>query len=89
MRRAVNRCTTRVTEWQLRRSQGRQRTRWRDEIRAFAGQDETHWDRAGRGGECWERPLCCRGLVMADDNDAGSGFQNTYTDLINTQRIDN
>ncbi len=35
-----NRWTTRLTEWQQRngrRNQGRQRVRWRDEIRAFAG----------------------------------------------------
>ncbi len=40
MRRRDNRWTTRVTEWQSRdgrRNQGRQRVRWRDEIRAFAG----------------------------------------------------
>ncbi len=40
MRRRDNRWTTRVTEWQPRngrRNQGRQRVRWRDEIRAFAG----------------------------------------------------
>ncbi len=40
MRRSDNRWTTRVTEWQPRngrRNQGRQRIRWRDEIRAFAG----------------------------------------------------
>ncbi len=35
-----NKWTTRVTEWQPRngrRNQGRQRVRWRDEIRAFVG----------------------------------------------------
>ena len=35
-----NRWTVRVTEWQTRygkRNQGRQRTRWRDEIGGFAG----------------------------------------------------
>ncbi len=39
MRRGDDRWTTLRTEWQPRncRSQGRQRTRWRDEIRAFAG----------------------------------------------------
>ncbi len=40
MRRRDNRWTTRVTEWQPkngRRNQGRQRVRWRDEIRVFAG----------------------------------------------------
>ncbi len=40
MRRMDNRWTKRVTEWQPRnskRSQGRQRIRWRDEIAAFAG----------------------------------------------------
>ncbi len=39
MGRCDNRWTTRVTEWQPwngRRNQGRQRVRWRDEIRAFA-----------------------------------------------------
>ncbi len=40
MRRTDNRWTKRVTEWQPRnskRSQGRQRIRWRDEIAAFTG----------------------------------------------------
>ena len=40
MRRRDNRWTVRLTEWQPRdgkRSQGRQRTRWRDEIKRFAG----------------------------------------------------
>ncbi len=40
MRRRDNRWTTRVTEWQPRngrRNKGRQRVRWRGEIRAFAG----------------------------------------------------
>ncbi len=40
MRRRDNRWATRVTEWQPRNgrgSQGRQRVRWRYEIRAFAG----------------------------------------------------
>ncbi len=40
MRRPNKRWTTRVTEWQPRngrRSQGRQRVRWRDEVKAFAG----------------------------------------------------
>ncbi len=40
MPRCDNRWTTRETEWQPRngrRNQGRQRVRWRDEIRAFAG----------------------------------------------------
>ncbi len=40
MRRMHNRWTKRVTEWQPRnskRSQGRQKIRWRDEIVAFAG----------------------------------------------------
>ncbi len=40
MRKRHNGWTTRVTEWQPRngrRNQGRQRVRWRDEIRAFAG----------------------------------------------------
>ncbi len=40
MRKLDNRWTMRVTEWQprnARRNQGRQRIRWRDEIRAFAG----------------------------------------------------
>ncbi len=44
MRRRDNRWTTRVTEWQPRngrRNQSRQRIRWRDEIRAFAG---TSWN---------------------------------------------
>ncbi len=45
MRRRDNRWTTRVTEWQPgngRRSQGRLRVRWRDEIRAFADQAGVH-----------------------------------------------
>ncbi len=44
MRRRDNRWTTRGTEWQPRngrRNKGRQRVRWRDEIRAFAGQGLT------------------------------------------------
>ncbi len=73
MRRTDNRWTKRVTEWQPRnskRSQGRQRIRWRDEIVAFAG---VRWssltsDRE-EGGRGWERPLSCSGLAMADDDD--------------------
>ncbi len=40
MRKRDNRWTTRVTEWQPkngRRNQGRQRVRWKEEIRAFSG----------------------------------------------------
>ncbi len=39
MRKTDNRWLTKVTEWQPRHraSQGRQMTRWRDEIRAFTG----------------------------------------------------
>ncbi len=67
MRRLDNRGTTRVTEWQPRngkRNQGRQRVRWRNEIRAFSGPSKTE-----RGGECWERPLSCSGLAMDEYDD--------------------
>ncbi len=39
IRRPAKRWTTKVTEWQPRycRSQGRQKARWRGEIRAFVG----------------------------------------------------
>ncbi len=53
MRRRDNRWTTRVTEWQHRngrRNQGRQRVRWRDEIRAFTG---TRWSSLTSGRERW------------------------------------
>ncbi len=71
MRRRDNRWTTRVTEWQprnIRRKQGRQRVRWRDEIRTFAGRS---WSSLTleRGGECWERPLSCSALEMAEYDD--------------------
>ncbi len=44
MHRRDNRWTTRVTEWQPkngRRYRGRQRVRWRDDIRAFIGQSHS------------------------------------------------
>ncbi len=53
MRRRDNRWTTRVTEWQPRndrRNQFRQRVRWRDEIRAFAGQS---WSSLTSDRERW------------------------------------
>ncbi len=53
MRRRDNRWTTRVTDWQPRngrRSQGRQRVRWRDEIRAFA---ELSWSSLTSDRERW------------------------------------
>ncbi len=53
MRRRDSRWTTRVTEWQSRngiKNQGRQRVRWRDEIRAFAG---TSWSSLTSGKERW------------------------------------
>ena len=60
MRRTDNRWTIRVTEWQPRdgkRRQGRQRTRWKDEIRSFAG---VAWNRraADRGVEKVGGSLC-------------------------------
>ncbi len=59
MRRADNRCTRRVTEWQPRntkRRQGRQRIRWRDEIAALGG---VRWSSLTSDRERW------KGLVKA------------------------
>ncbi len=53
MRRRDNRWTTRVTEWQPRngrRNQGRQRVKWTDEIRAFAG---ANWSSLTTDRERW------------------------------------
>ncbi len=66
-----NRWTIRVTEWypkKGRRNWDRQGVRWRDEIRAYAG---SSWSSlpSERGGECWERPLYCSGLAMAEYDD--------------------
>ena len=55
MHRNDNRWTVRLTEWQPRdgkRRQGRQRTRWRDEIRSFAG---VSWNRQVANKEEWRR----------------------------------
>ncbi len=55
MHRTDNRWTKRVTEWQHRnckRSQGRQRVRWWDEIAAFAG---TGWRSLASDREMWKR----------------------------------
>ncbi len=71
MCRRDKRWTTRVTEWQPRngrRNQGRQRVRSRDEIRAFAGPSWSSLT-SDRSGECWERPLSCSGLAMAEYDD--------------------
>ncbi len=53
MQRRDNRWTTKVTEWQPRngrRSQDKQRVRWRGEIRAFAG---TSWSSLTSDRERW------------------------------------
>ncbi len=45
----------------------RQRTRWKDEIRAFAGAGwSTLTPDRGPGGECWERPLSISRLIVTD-----------------------
>ncbi len=54
MRRTYNRWTKRVMEWQPRnskRSQGRQRIRWRDEIAAFIG---ARWSSLTSDRERWK-----------------------------------
>ena len=55
MRQRDNKCSVKVTEWQSRdgiKRQGRQRTRWRDEIESFAG---VAWNRQAFDKDEWRR----------------------------------
>ncbi len=64
-----NRWTTKVTEWQPRnwRRQERQRTRWRDEVRAFAGAILSTRASLRERWRMLGRLLSCSELVMTDD----------------------
>ena len=67
-----NRWIVRVTEWQPRdskRNQGRQRTRWRDEIRSFTGGIRNNRHLTEMSGKDWARPLPCSELLRVDDDD--------------------
>lgn len=64
MRAAANRRAAGVTEWQRKncRSQGKQRTRWRREMRTFGRSKMV--TRRKRNGKRWDKILLCCGVII-------------------------